>query len=139
MLSGTAEYALRAVVYLAGHPDESPVAARELSEAVDVPPNYMAKILHELGRAGILRSSRGKGGGFELAVSATELSLLRVVSRFGNLSDEPRCLMGRPKCGDRDPCPAHEHWKQTADQVARFFRETSVADVLSPRNKTRGG
>ena len=68
MLSGTASYALRAVVYLASLPDHQPVRASELARAVDVPRNYLGKILHELVRAGILKSTRGKGGGFELAV-----------------------------------------------------------------------
>jgi DNA-binding IscR family transcriptional regulator len=38
--------------------------------------------------------------------------------------------MGRPECSDHNPCPVHSRWKETAEQIAQFFRETSVADVL---------
>jgi Rrf2 family protein len=73
---------------------------------------------------------RGKGGGFTLALPPQQLSLLTVVSRFDNLDHQRKCLMGRPECSDGDPCPVHARWKETAEQIARFFRETSVADVL---------
>jgi Rrf2 family protein len=131
MLSGTAEYALRAVVCLARRPAGSPVRASDLAEAVDVPRNYLGKILHDLVRAGILRSTRGKHGGFQLAVPAGQLPLLRVVALFDEIGGERRrCLLGRPECSDRDPCPVHGRWKACADQVQRFFRETTVGDVL---------
>jgi len=78
----------------------------------------------------VLKSLRGKGGGFALAQPPQQLSLLTVVSRFDDLDDQRKCLMGRPECSDRNPCPVHSRWKETAEQIAQFFRETSVADVL---------
>jgi Rrf2 family protein len=129
MLSGTAEYALRAVVYLAGCGAETPVRAVELARAVDVPANYMGKILHELARAGILKSARGKRGGFQLAAAADQLPLLSVVAQFDKLGEERKCLMGRAKCSDHDPCATHERWGQVAERIDEFFRNTTVADV----------
>jgi Rrf2 family protein len=131
MLSGTAEYALRAVVYLAREGDlGTHVRANDLAEAIDVPRNYLSKILHELSRGGVLRSTRGKGGGFRLAVPPEELSLLDIVSLFDRIGEQRRCLLGRPECSDRDPCPVHGQWKSTADRIAAFFRDTTVADVI---------
>ncbi len=129
MLSGTAEYALRAVVYIARHPSE-PVRAAQLAEAIDVPRNYLSKILHELVKTGILKSTRGKRGGFQLATDPETLSLLRVVSLFDPLRGRRRCLLGRPECSDAHPCPVHHRWKSAAEEIARFFDETTVADVL---------
>jgi Rrf2 family protein len=116
---------------LARHADANPLRANDLAEAVNVPQNYLGKILHELARAGILNSTRGKHGGFELAIPPEELSLLDVVSRFDKLGDSRRCLMGRPECNDKDPCPVHGQWKETAEQISAFFRDTTVADVLN--------
>ena len=130
MLSGTAEYALRAVVCLARQPEQKPVRASDLASSVDVPRNYLGKILHDLVRAGILKSTRGKHGGFQLALPPDELPLLRVVSLYDEIGDQRRCLLGRPECSDRDPCPVHSRWKACADEVARFFRDTTVGDVL---------
>lgn len=130
MLSGTAEYALRAVVYIARRPSNDPVRATQLAEAIAVPRNYLSKILLELTKAGVLKSTRGKRGGFQLAADPTQLSLLRVVSLFDPVRGERRCLLGRPECSDRHPCPVHHRWKHAAQEIARFFDETTVADVL---------
>lgn len=130
MLSGTAEYALRAVVALAREPAGEQTRATDLAEEIDVPRNYLSKILHELTRAGILRSTRGKNGGFQLAIPAEELTLLRVIALFDQMGERSKCLLGRPECSDTDPCPAHHRWKQTAAHIAAFFRDTTIADVI---------
>lgn len=130
MLSGTAEYALRAVVALARERGGEHTRATDLAETIAVPRNYLSKILHELTRAGILRSTRGKHGGFQLAIPPEELTLLRVVSLFDPMGERSKCLLGRPECSDTDPCPAHHRWKATAGQIAAFFRDTTVADVI---------
>ncbi len=139
MLSGTAEYALRAVVCLARQHDSLPMRASDLAEQIGVPRNYLGKILHDLVRAGILDSSRGKNGGFELAVRPQDLTLLRVVSLFDNIAVGPdrRCLMGRPECDGADPCPVHYRWKDASEAISAFFEETTVGDVLS--DERRGG
>ncbi len=130
MLSGTAAYALRAVVYLATQPDHQPVRASELAGAVDVPRNYLGKILHELVRAGILKSTRGKGGGFQLAIPPEKLTLLSVATQFDRVGGR-RCLLGRPQCSEDNPCPVHDRWRAAAVEIERFFDETTVADLLA--------
>lgn len=59
MLSQTAEYALRAIVYLAGR-DGKPVTAQNLAAAARVPADYLSKVLRTLGRTGIVLAQRGK-------------------------------------------------------------------------------
>lgn len=138
MLSGTAEYALRAVVCLARDAGEGEqTRANDLAEAINVPRNYLSKILHELTRAGILRSTRGKNGGFQLAVPPEQLPLLRIVQLFDQMGERSRCLLGRPECSDADPCPVHPRWKETSVQIAAFFRETTVADVIGNAGSCR--
>jgi Rrf2 family protein len=139
ILSQTAEYALRAVVHLARYGTEGPVQANDLAEATDVPENYLRKVLHELVRSGVLRSTRGKRGGFQLAVPPDRLTLLTIVGRFDDITERRRCLLGRKECSDVHPCPMHDRWKSTSEQIARFFGSTTVADVASDRPaSTRG-
>jgi Rrf2 family protein len=130
MLSQTAEYALRAVLYLAEHPDQDPVPVETIAAALGLPRNYLSKTLHLLVKRGILASSRGPGGGFSLAVPAEELSLLSVVEPFVDLERRRRCLLGRQECSDRAPCGAHHRWKEVADHITRFFRDTTVEDLI---------
>ncbi|HWP39157.1 MAG TPA: Rrf2 family transcriptional regulator [Gemmatimonadales bacterium] len=130
MLSSTSEYALKAVLYLAGHDAAAPVRVGEIAEALHIPRNYLAKILHELARSGVLMSARGKLGGFRLARPPEHISLLDIVSHFDRIEGRRLCLLGRRACTDRHPCPAHSRWKAVSEQTAAFFRETNVADLL---------
>lgn len=129
ILSQTALYALRATLCLAGHASSGPVRVDDLAEQLEVPRNYLSKILHALARAGVLASSRGPGGGFRLAGPASELMLADVVEHFDQVPDEPFCLLGRAECSDVDPCQAHDRWRGVSVAVNGFFRETSIADM----------
>lgn len=133
MLSQTAEYALRAVVTIAGRPAGQPIGAYRLAADLGIPQNYLSKTLHQLATLGILESTRGKHGGYVLARAPERISLLDVVEGFDDFSDRRACLLGRATCSDHAPCPAHSRWKAVADQHAAFFRETTVADLLSSR------
>jgi len=130
MLSQTAEYALRAVLYVAEHAAGRPVRVAEMAGALQIPRNYLSKILHQLARIGVLVSLRGKAGGFQLGVRPDRLTLSAVVTPFDRIEERRRCLLGRPQCTDRTACAVHSRWKDVADQVAEFFRDTTVADLL---------
>lgn len=134
MLSQTAEYALRAVLHLAGHSDGEPVSVDRISEELDLPRNYLSKILHTLAKRGMLASTRGPHGGFVIAVPADALSLLEVIEPFDRIEERRQCLLGRSRCSDQAPCPAHARWKEVAERLAAFFRETMVADLLEEEN-----
>jgi Rrf2 family iron-sulfur cluster assembly transcriptional regulator len=130
VLSHTAEYALRTVLFIAEHAGDEPVRVHEIATALGIPRNYLSKTLHRLARSGILTSSRGKGGGFRLTVAPERLRLLAVVELFDDIGAGRRCLLGRPVCSDRTACRAHARWKATGEAVAGFFRDTTVADLL---------
>lgn len=131
MLSGTAEYALRAVLYLAERGSAAPVRVGDIAEALGAPRNYLSKILHELTRAGVLTSLRGKHGGFRLAVAPERLTLITIVGQFDQIAAGRSCLLGRPQCSDHTSCAAHWSWKSLSEQIAAFFSRTTVADLLA--------
>lgn len=131
MLSQTAEYALRAVLHLAENCGEAPAPVRvdEIAGDLGIPANYLSKTLQTLVKERVLRSVRGPRGGFCLARTPEQITLYEVIAPYGDLDADRRCLLGRPECSDRNPCPAHHAWKQTSDQLAAFFRTTTVAAV----------
>lgn len=138
MLNHTAEYALRAVLYLAEREDASPVRVAAIAEALDVPRNYLSKVLHVLAREGVLDSMRGPTGGFWLGARADRLTLARVISPFDPIED--RCLLIRRKCSETHPCTAHHGWKDAAQHMRRFFGETTVRALIdSARAADRPG
>lgn len=130
MLSQTAEYALRAVLLVAREPGGTPVGAARLAAALGIPRNYLSKTLHQLGRSGVLASTRGKTGGFQLARPGEEISLIEIVTPFDDLPSKRYCLLGRTVCNDQTPCAAHARWSGVAEQIGEFFRETTVADLV---------
>jgi Rrf2 family protein len=136
MLSKTSEYALRAVLFLARQPQGVPVRANDVAVGLDVPANYLSKILHTLSRAGVVTSERGPRGGFRLARPADRTTLAAVVSPFDEISPTDQCLLGRRRCHDDHPCGAHERWKEVFEPVTDFFRETMVAELLEPGSET---
>lgn len=146
MLNQTAEYALRAATSLAGRAPDELVQAAELAEELDVPANYLSKILHQLAAAGVLESRRGRGGGFRLAVPAGALSLVRVVAPFDSVGAERRCVLGGAVCSDRNACAAHERWKPISTALHEFLRDTTVSElarrgprITGPRRGRRAG
>lgn len=130
MLSQTSQYALRTVLELARLPDGERGVAVDLAHFIGIPGNYLSKTLHQLARAGVVASARGKHGGFVLARPANRITLAEVVAPFQELGERV-CLLGRPTCSDARPCAAHAHWKQVAERVADFFSRTTVADLLT--------
>jgi Rrf2 family protein len=130
MISKTGEYALRAVLHLAQRGGAQPQRASDIARDLGVPANYLSKILHALARAGTLVSERGPGGGFRLAKPASDLALAEVLEPFDPMARERTCLLGRPECSDQSACVVHERWKRVSEPVARFFRETTIADLL---------
>lgn len=136
ILSQTAVYAIEAVLYLAEAGGEEPARVGDIAEALDVPRNYLSKILHLLAREGLLSSTRGPRGGFRLGVDASELTLERVIDPFDQVVSGPRCLLGRETCADETACAAHAGWKDVSTALRAFFRETTVRD-LSTQSPSR--
>ena len=128
-LPHTAEYALRAVSYIAEHETAGPVPVSAVAAALGAPQNYLSKTLHQLGALGVLRSVRGTHGGYRLGVPADSLRLADVVEPFLP-PVEHRCIMGHARCSDEAPCGAHWRWKEVNDTARAFFMELTLADLL---------
>jgi Rrf2 family iron-sulfur cluster assembly transcriptional regulator len=128
-VSHTAEYALRAVIEIgSAHPNPIPVAT--LAASLAIPPNYLAKTLSALARAGVLVSARGPNGGFRLGDAPERITLERITAPFGEQGPR-RCLLGTGTCGENPSCPVHERWLPVAVASDRFFRTTTIADLTT--------
>jgi Rrf2 family protein len=131
ILSQTATYALKAVLFLVENRDADLARAEDIAAALKVPRNYLSKILHTLARDGILTSTRGPRGGFRLRTDPAKLTLKRVVETFDPAQSNPACLLGRAQCSDLNPCAAHARWKGVSAAVRTFLAETTIGDLVS--------
>lgn len=130
MVSRTAEYALRAVLYIAGHAGDAPAPVTEIATALHVPEKYLGRVLNSLARAGTLRSSRGAHGGFRLARPATRITLADVVAPFDAVGEPMQCLLRGERCGAAEACAAHDQWHAVSTHMRGFFQGTTIADLL---------
>jgi len=129
VISRSGIHAVRAVSSLARLGEGEFAGAAALGRAIGAPGNYLGKLLQGLGRAGIVESRRGAGGGFRLAPRTRELTLLEVLEAVEDTRRWTGCFLGRTECSDRDPCAMHDRWDRVRAAYRRFLSETTVADL----------
>jgi Rrf2 family protein len=128
MFSQTIEYALRAMVWLADHPD-TPLTSVQIATATQVPPAYLSKVMQSLGRAGLVTAQRGKHGGFTLTKAADQLTILEVVNAVEPLRRIHSCPLSL--AGHRERlCPLHRKMDDALVAMERAFAETRLTDLL---------
>jgi Rrf2 family protein len=130
MLSITSQYALRALSHLAQRTDGA-VLGRDLAQSVEIPANYLSKVLLTLRNAGLVDTTRGSGGGYRLRRPANEIHLIDVVELFEEISrTKPSCFLGRTReCSATEPCTAHATWKGLQGAYLGFLVSTPLSAI----------
>ncbi|PRQ03701.1 HTH-type transcriptional repressor NsrR [Enhygromyxa salina] len=127
MLSKTAEYALRATVWLAREPGKTEPAAR-LASCIRVPRRYLHKVLQDLVAAGLVHSRPGPGGGYTLSHDPAEISILDVVNAVEPIPRIHDCPLGLST--HTSLCPLHQALDQSYAAMEESLGKVSVADLL---------
>jgi Rrf2 family transcriptional regulator, nitric oxide-sensitive transcriptional repressor len=128
VISQTAEYALRIVVWLASrHP--APQTTREVAEATRIPPGYLAKVLQNLGRGGLVNSQRGLHGGFTLARAPEAITPLEVVNAIDPIRRLAGCPLGLEEHGSR-LCPLHRKLDDAMAHVESALGATRISELV---------
>lgn len=130
MLPKTAEYALRATVWLGRRPGE-PLSADQLAETTQVPRRYLHKVLQDLVRAELVRSQPGPGGGYTLAVRPDKISILDVINAVGSIERITTCPLGLKS--HTALCPLHQELDRAYAAVEQAFAKVTVAQLLKRR------
>ena len=126
----TVEYALRAIVWLASRPAEVQGTA-EIARRTQVPAGYLAKVLQELSRRGLVVSTAGRRGGFRLTRPAAKVSVLDVVNAVAPLERIRRCPL-KLKTHRAELCPLHRRLDEAIATMEKAFAETTIAELLMP-------
>lgn len=128
VLSPMAGYAAKALGYLSMRLG-TPQQVREIAARTDIPAPYLAKIVHQLGRRGIVRTRRGVGGGVELAIDPARMTLYELCEAIEDPVLDAQCLLGLGRCDDDRACPAHDFSTSLRKQKLAFLRRTTLADL----------
>ncbi len=128
--SRSAEYAIRAFVYLAEVPPGKFAMVKQIAQSSKTPSHFLAKILQQMARKGFLQSSKGPTGGFALRQPASKITLLQIVDSVDSLSEYYRCPGGLEECNDDMPCGLHDSWMTLRSRIIGYLETTSIADVV---------
>lgn len=130
MLSITSQYALRALSHLARQSGEA-VLGRDLAQSVEIPANYLSKVLLTLRNAGLVDTTRGSRGGYKLGRPANDIHLIDVVELFEEVSHrKPSCFLGRTRpCSEAKPCTAHSTWAGLQTAYLGFLVSTPLSAI----------
>jgi len=129
-LSRPAEYALRAMTYLARLESPERVQTRNLAEAINVPAPFLSKIMRRLTAEGILDAKKGHHGGFILAKPPANVRFIDILRAVDFEPTADHCLFGLGNCDADNPCPLHPEWSILKGQIEDWARSHTLGDFL---------
>jgi Rrf2 family protein len=127
MLNQTTIYALRAMKFLSQLNSDKPVLSSTIAAEMQIPHNFLSKILNRLTQAGLVLSTRGRGGGVTLSQPASNILLYEVVNLFMKIDDFKPCLLGVNMCNGS--CGLHLRWRIISEQFEKMVNETTIAQL----------
>ncbi|MEN9979419.1 MAG: Rrf2 family transcriptional regulator [candidate division WOR-3 bacterium] len=132
-LTTRTRYAVRALAYLGSFYGKRNVTLREIAEHEGITEKYLEQIFYRLTRAGILRTRKGPGGGYELARSPSLIRLIEIMSAVGESAAPVFCVADdRIQCCPRDKgCPARPYWHKLKQIQENFLKRHTLADICA--------
>jgi Rrf2 family protein len=128
-----ADYAVRAVLYLAQKGDDKRASTSQIAQDQQIPPSFLAKIVSQLSVAGLLQTSRGARGGVSLARSPEQISLLEVVEAIDGPILLNECVDDNGACTFGDDCPMRPVWCDAQAELVQRLRTTSFASFVKDK------
>jgi Rrf2 family iron-sulfur cluster assembly transcriptional regulator len=136
IFSKTCEYGLKATLHIA-HQSQTGnrVSLKEIAKAIDSPEAFTAKILQQLARNGIINSTKGPSGGFEIDKKQMEkIKLGHIVKAIDGDSVYKGCGLGLKDCNEHKPCPVHDKFKSIRNELKLMLDKTSMQEMLDKLN-----
>jgi Rrf2 family transcriptional regulator, iron-sulfur cluster assembly transcription factor len=128
MLTQTATYAIRAMGYLASRNGDGPILSQTIADEMEIPKNFLSKIMHQLVRANLVRSIRGTKGGFELARNPSSIKMKEIVSLYIDINLYMNCFLGRTECNGS--CSIHKKWEPIVNLIEDMLENTTIDAVI---------
>ncbi len=102
---------------------------REIAEEISSPVQYMAKILQIFTRHEVIKSVRGRGGGFFFASPESVLPLTEVIHLTEGDKFNAKCGFGWNQCDPLHPCPMHDRYKNVRDELNKLLENESIQSL----------
>lgn len=129
LITRDTDYAVRALGYIASRKSRT-ITVRQLSAALKMPQPFLRKILQTLHRNGLLKSRKGRGGGFELGLSPERIYLTDVIEIFQGAFRLNECLFKKDICPNTKRCALKKKLDEIERYVLQELKSITVAHLL---------
>lgn len=129
-----ADYAVRAVLYLAQHGPDGRVSTAQIARAQNIPSLFLAKIVSQLAAAGIVRATRGPHGGVALARPSDEISMLEIVETIDGPLTLNECVADPERCTMNETCPLRTIWCEAQMGLVKKLSQTDFRQLAHSKS-----
>lgn len=131
MFSKACEYGIKATIFIAINSyQDKRVNPKAISEEINSPEAFTAKILQDLVRHGIIKSKKGAHGGFEIDKKDIEtIKLAQIVNAIDGDKIYSGCGLGLDTCDENHPCPVHDKFKIVRDELQQMLENTNLEEL----------
>ena len=138
MFSKACEYAIRALLFIAQKTSNgSKIGIKEIAKGIDSPEHFIAKILQDLSRKGLVQSQKGPSGGFYLDESSLNATLADVVRTGDGVSIFSGCALGLKQCNEVIPCPLHHEFKKIRGDISHMLQTATLGEFNQQLEKSK--
>lgn len=131
-LTTKGRYAVTAMLDIALHRQQGPVSVVDIADRQAISGAYLEQLFSKLKRSGLLRSVRGPGGGYELALGLEDISVSSIIAAVGEGVDATRCH-GASDCQDGVTCLTHDLWTELSQEIDGFLGAITLASLVNKR------
>ena len=135
-LTTKGRYAVTAMLDLAINQHARPVTLQDIASNQEISLSYLEQLFARLRRSGLVKGTRGPGGGYRLARGPAEISIADIITSVDEKIDITRCG-GRENCRDGERCLTHELWADLSDKIFNFLDEITLGELID-RERCRG-
>ena len=131
-VSTRGRYALRAMVDIGLHQAGGPVLRNQIAERQAISANYAAQLFRGLVSSGLVRSTKGPGGGYELAKPSSEILAGDVLRAIEGPIALVHCVLkdDATPCGRIEHCVTHRLWSELSLKMAAHLDSVTLEDLI---------
>ena len=130
-ISTKGRYGLRAMVDMAVHQMDGPLALRVIAERQGISESYLEQVFTNLRKNGLVKASRGSQGGYELSRPAGEISVDQILTALEGPIAPVFCVdkTNSGSCDRQGHCSTRTFWEELRDRINEFLSSTSLQDL----------
>ena len=130
-ISTKGRYGLRILIDLATHDPAKPRQLHDIAQSQQISEKYISRLVLDLRKAKLIRSTRGVNGGIHLVKSPEEITLLEILETMEGPISVVNCLHSPAQCKRNELCPTRDIWVQLNNGIRELMRQITLEDILN--------